>query len=239
VAQPPLIVAHKGASAYAVGNSAEALSLAIRLGADAIELDVQLTSDNHLVVYDKWFVHDGGRQFPVVESTLAQVRRLAEQTVSGATFLTLPEALGMIVPTRLEVLVELKNSRMLQPLLLGERVHDDLREAGMLNRSYMFSFDHQMIAHISHRDDVRKGILYVARLVNLAETLRLTGSSFVETRNDFLDRCLVDDLHRMGVTVCGWATDEEQELRRLSALGVDMVTVNAPDLARQAIGNQP
>lgn len=47
------IFAHRGASAYAPENTLAAFDLAQRLGADGIELDVQLTKDGEVVV-----IHD-------------------------------------------------------------------------------------------------------------------------------------------------------------------------------------
>ena len=45
--------AHRGASGYAPENTMEAYRLAQRMGADGIELDVQLSKDGELVV-----IHD-------------------------------------------------------------------------------------------------------------------------------------------------------------------------------------
>ena len=42
--------AHRGASAYAPENTLEAFKLAAGQGADGVELDVQLSRDNELVV---------------------------------------------------------------------------------------------------------------------------------------------------------------------------------------------
>ena len=49
----PLIFAHRGASKVAPENTLPAFEAAIRLGADGVELDVQYSSDGHLVV-----IHD-------------------------------------------------------------------------------------------------------------------------------------------------------------------------------------
>lgn len=51
--RPPLVIAHRGASAYAPGNSLAAFALAVELGADGVELDVRLAPDGTLAV-----VHD-------------------------------------------------------------------------------------------------------------------------------------------------------------------------------------
>jgi len=47
----PLVIAHRGASAHAPENTLSAFKLAIEQGASAIELDVQLTSDQEVVVF--------------------------------------------------------------------------------------------------------------------------------------------------------------------------------------------
>ena len=49
----PVIFAHRGASAHAPENTLAAFELALQQGADAIELDVKLTVDGHVVV-----IHD-------------------------------------------------------------------------------------------------------------------------------------------------------------------------------------
>jgi len=47
----PLIIAHRGASAQAAGNSLEAFEKAIAAGADAIEFDVRRTREGELIVF--------------------------------------------------------------------------------------------------------------------------------------------------------------------------------------------
>ena len=46
-----LVIAHRGASAYASENTLRAFELAVRQGADMCELDVQRTADGVLVVF--------------------------------------------------------------------------------------------------------------------------------------------------------------------------------------------
>lgn len=54
VTAPPLIVAHRGASAYRAEHTAAAYALALEQGADGLECDVRLTRDGHLVcVHDR------------------------------------------------------------------------------------------------------------------------------------------------------------------------------------------
>src|SRR4029434_2828436 len=45
---PPLVIAHRGASAYEPENTLRAFDLAIKQGAQMIELDLHVTCDNHV-----------------------------------------------------------------------------------------------------------------------------------------------------------------------------------------------
>lgn len=48
-----MVIAHRGASSYAPENTFAAFDLALRMGACHVELDVDATSDGHIVV-----IHD-------------------------------------------------------------------------------------------------------------------------------------------------------------------------------------
>src|SRR5215217_9518705 len=92
------VLAHRGASAYAPENTLAAFRIAIEQRADWLELDVQQTSDGHLVVFHDLRVDDrtNGRG-PLRDMTLAQVRALD----AGSKFS--PEFAGEPVPTFDEV----------------------------------------------------------------------------------------------------------------------------------------
>jgi len=47
----PIVYAHRGASAYEIENTIPSFELAIKMKADAVEFDVQLTADNRVVVF--------------------------------------------------------------------------------------------------------------------------------------------------------------------------------------------
>lgn len=55
----PYAIAHRGASAYAPGNSLRAFEIAADLGADFWELDLRVTADGEIVVYHDPVLPDG------------------------------------------------------------------------------------------------------------------------------------------------------------------------------------
>jgi glycerophosphoryl diester phosphodiesterase len=84
----PLVIAHRGASRDAPGNTPEAFESAIALGADAVELDVRRTADGVLVVH-----HNASRRgVPVAMLThAALVRRSRHEPPTLDTVLDLCE----------------------------------------------------------------------------------------------------------------------------------------------------
>lgn len=124
--EAPIVVAHRGASGYLPEETLGSYELAIKLGADYIEPDVQMTSDGHLVamhdttlnrttnVADLFAPRNG--RYNVSDFTLAEIKQL---TVKPTGLLSRPDSTypGFTpsmadpykVPTLEEVLVFLKD----------------------------------------------------------------------------------------------------------------------------------
>ena len=72
----PLVIAHRGASAYRPENTFSAYELAVEQGADMIEIDLHRTRDGAVVVaHDEGLERIGGRG-DIADATLAEVRAL-------------------------------------------------------------------------------------------------------------------------------------------------------------------
>ncbi|HEX9332722.1 MAG TPA: glycerophosphodiester phosphodiesterase family protein, partial [Anaerolineales bacterium] len=73
----PVIFAHRGASTHAPENTLAAFELALAQNADAIELDVKLSADGHVVViHDQTVDRTTGSHGRVKDLSLAQFQSL-------------------------------------------------------------------------------------------------------------------------------------------------------------------
>ena len=109
----PLNIAHRGASAYAPGNTLAAFRLALEMGADGFELDVMLSADGHLVViHDDTVDRTTDGRGPVRQKTLAELKTLDagkfDARFAGERIPTLQEVLDLVAGNRAFVIVELK-----------------------------------------------------------------------------------------------------------------------------------
>lgn len=236
-----LIVAHRGASATEPENTLAAFEAALAAGADAIELDVRLTSDGVPVV-----MHDAdvagatnGSGF-VHEMTLADVKRLDASGGAGAraevpTLVEVLEAVG----DRAGVDLEIKN-------LPGEPAFDSPSESildATLEALEVSSFPGPVLISSFNwltierckqvAPEIPTGFLTIAAIDAHAALVytRGNGHDFVLPQTPALLQAgegLVREAHDHGVRVGTWVADEEPVLETLFSWGVDAIACNDP-----------
>ncbi|HHH81805.1 MAG TPA: glycerophosphodiester phosphodiesterase, partial [Chloroflexi bacterium] len=109
-----LMIAHRGASAYAPENTMAAFRLAEAMGADGIEFDVKLTADGvPIVMHDATLDRTTDGSGEVARRTLNEIRKLDagsffEDSFAGEKVPTLAEVLETLGPDML-LNIELTN----------------------------------------------------------------------------------------------------------------------------------
>lgn len=107
------IIGHRGAAGLALENSQESLLLAKQYELDAIEFDVRLTKDGHLVVlHDSHTGRVANKFVRARTQTLAQLKKLILK--NDQRILSLDEALSLLKDTN--VIIELKDRGIAEKL---------------------------------------------------------------------------------------------------------------------------
>lgn len=249
------IIAHRGASGLAPENTYAAVSLAWRLGTDAVEIDVRLTRDGRIVaMHDATTKRTAGRDLAVAESTLAQLRALDAGSWKGAAWAgekipTLEEILAT-VPADKRLFIELKSTAEILPEL--QRV---LKRSGTTPaQTAIISFDLDTLKTVKQRmprlkvywvhgsspkRDEKTGQLVRdqrnGRLIDppdaLIEKCRRAKIDGLDLKGDSqLTREIADRMHGLGLELYVWTIDRPEDAKRLIELGVDGITTNRPDL---------
>ncbi len=132
----PYVMAHRGASAIATENSLSAFRIAIEAGADVIETDLQLTSDNRIVCFhDETTERMTGDLLRVGTATAGELSRLRlskhDSSASERQHIPFLEELLDIAPRNVVLALELKDARFatldgaaLLTAALAERITD-------------------------------------------------------------------------------------------------------------------
>ncbi|ACQ78944.1 glycerophosphoryl diester phosphodiesterase [Beutenbergia cavernae DSM 12333] len=224
----PLVAAHRGASATHPENTLLAFRAAVDAGADAIELDVRCSSDGVLVViHDATLDRTTDGHGPVAAHRAAELVRL---DAGGSGLPTLEEVAEQIgVP----LLVEVKSADaapVLARLLVAEP-----RFAARV-RVMSFRADHLRVV-AQYAPDVPR--VLVTRWPGRAALARAAAVGAVGV-NAFWPSVTPGSVARAragGLGVLTWGLGErnlERRLARAVGLGVDVVIVDDPGLARAA-----
>jgi len=222
----PLVIAHRGASAYEVENSLAAFRAAAPRGADGVELDVHATTDGALMVHHDDVLPGTGR---IPELTGAQAR--AHRLANGEPLPTLAEALHAVGP-RLQVFVEVKS--------LPPRYDAALLEAldrGPNPRGYaVHGFDHRIVQRLGQaRPALPRGVLSASYPVRPLVPLADAGATMLWQERPLIDRALVEAAHGAGARLFAWTVDLASDMERLAALGVDGLCTNVADVCRRVV----
>jgi glycerophosphoryl diester phosphodiesterase len=242
------LYAHRGASAERPENTMLAFERAIEVGVDAIETDVHLTRDGHLIVsHDDNAARMTGSRLAWADITLADARRLDAGWGFVAPDGTRPYAgKNVTVPTFEEVLVafpqvhlnvDLKDPRAIGPML------DLVRAHGAEERVTLASFDTKTSVELRRRGYTGETALSqgeVATLLGLPallwRQLPFTGTAAqVPTRHGVVhfDRAsFIAKCHAIGLRVDFWVIDHAAEAQRLLELGADGIMTNDPAAIR-------
>jgi glycerophosphoryl diester phosphodiesterase len=235
----PVIFAHRGASAHAPENTLAAFELALAESADAIELDVKLSADGHVVV-----IHDGtidrttGAHGRVKDLSLADLRTLDSGSFFSEKFKnekipTLEEVFES-VGKRTFINVELTNYNTPRDHLV-ESVCTLVKKFA-LQDSVMFSsfFALNLSKARGVLPEVPRGLLAFNGL--LGAWARSFG--FVFGKYQALHPYLKDTtpqqvqrVHRLNRRVHVWTVNAADDMRRLFNWGVDGIFTDDPALA--------
>jgi glycerophosphoryl diester phosphodiesterase len=227
----PLVIAHRGASGYRPENTLPAYELAIEQGADMIEIDLHRTRDAATVVtHDESLEHLGGRG-EIAEASLAEIHSL--DAGGGERVPTLDEVLDHF-GSRIPFNLELKSGGRGAYAGLETAALESVRLRGLLGQTLFSSFYDPVLQRLRELEPkARIGLLLSARAP--ARPIDRARAVRAESLNPWLglaSRQLVDRAHAAGLRVYPYTVNEERDMRRLLARGVDGMFTNYPDRLR-------
>ncbi len=226
--------AHRGAAGLAPENTLAAFRMAIELGADASELDLQATKDGVVVViHDDTVDRTTDGRGRIADLTLAEIKRLDAGAKFGAAFRgervpTLRELVDLVKASgnhrfRLNLEIKFAEGREGEPLDLEERVLAVLAETGFIDRVIVQSFHHPSAAKMKRLAPTIPAGLLVGQRQQPADpvaAVRQHGVDYYAPHHSLVTPDLLQTLHRASIPVVTWTANDPADMRRLIALGL-------------------
>lgn len=224
--------AHRGASGHAPENTLPAFELAHMLGADGIELDVQLTRDGvPVVIHDERIdrVSDGTGY--VKDYTLKELKKFNMNknfpAYGKVAIPTLEEAYDFVKNTDMVINLELKNSTIFYEGM-EEKVLRLAVEKGLADRMIYSSFNHYSMRRLQQiLPSARIAFLYSNGILDMGDYACRYGAYAVHPsvkNTEYPD--MVRECHERGIKVHVWTVNEEADFEKMRKLGVDAVITN-------------
>ncbi|HEX2452323.1 MAG TPA: glycerophosphodiester phosphodiesterase [Vicinamibacterales bacterium] len=253
----PLVYAHRGGAALRPENTIAAFDHGMSLGADGLEFDVHLSRDGVVVVHHddtlERTTNGRGRLRDHTADELArldagyQFRSADPDRASLFPF----RGSGIGVPTLREVLRRYQQARLIIELKvnepeLAERSLREVREAGALERVSFGAFGWRVLHAVREREPgiktgaAREETRWALYRSWVAWPLGRTAYSEFQVperagSTTIVTPRFIAHAHRAGLPVKVWTVNDEADMRRLLAWGVDGLISDRPDIAARAV----
>ncbi|MGB3798945.1 MAG: glycerophosphodiester phosphodiesterase family protein [Lewinella sp.] len=223
----PLIIAHRGASGYALENSLAAFRSAVELRADMIELDVFTLKDGQVVCF-----HDGdlqrltGTEGKIADYTLAELNQL---TLTDGSRIPLLSTAMQVMDKQLRLNIELKGPGTAEPTY--RIIQQYIRDHGWkIEDFHISSFRHDELTKMRALDSrIEIGILPHGSPVAAMEVGNELGAASINAHLGSLNPETVAQMHGAGFKIYAWTVNSPADIRRLLDLGIDGYITNYPD----------
>jgi len=231
-----LIIAHRGESYDAPENTLASINLAWKRDADAVEIDVQLTKDEKIVlIHDKTTLRTGGKYKRIVSNNYDELLKIDVGQYKGTRWKNeriplLGEVLDSMPGNKI-LFVEIKSDeRIIKPL-------QNLIEQKKINpvQIKFIGFNINTIKVLKEKLPeigtywIVEGKNYKTK-ANLKQTItkclsaRLDGLD-VQARK-YLNKDVIHSVKNSGLKIYTWTADDPERAKRLYLDGIEGITTN-------------
>ncbi|MBP8594776.1 MAG: glycerophosphoryl diester phosphodiesterase membrane domain-containing protein [Ruminococcus sp.] len=232
------ITAHRGFSKVAPENTLYAFEAALDSGADYIELDVQLTKDEQLVVFhDDTLDRVTDRKGKLRDYTYSELQHISVgEWFKGGDFADariplLSEVLDL-VGDDIMLNIEIKNNGNMKETV--RQTVELIQLYGIDDSCYVTSFSYAALKQVKSLDpSIKTGLI-----ANVATTTAMTQLKYIDAMSMnyiFVNQTVVNAAHQNGKRIFVWTVDRKGDMQQMIALGVDNIITNRPDQVAELV----
>lgn len=239
----PLVTSHAACKGHAPENTLAGIEAALRLGADAIEIDVHCTADGVPVL-----IHD-----ETVDRTTDGTGNIHDMPLEVARALDAgarqfaPKFEGARIPTLSEVLELTRGKALLQIEVkqagIEAQVAQAVRDADAIADCEVHSFWPQVVRAMRETEPRMAAALLTdgRRIVDWHDFFGFAlsiNAQGVSVYYAFATPEIVRMGQRRSLTFMTWTVDDEKDMAAMCEAGVDSICSNFPDLVRKVVDEE-
>lgn len=222
-----LKIGHRGAKGYENENTLVSFQKAIDLGADGIELDVQLSLDNEIMV-----IHDetldrttDGKGFL---NTFSLEKLKSFRTQNGEQIPTLQEVLDA-VDQKCFINIELKGKGTAKPVI--ELIQRYIKEKNWsYNLFLVSSFDWKMLGEVRNLDAmIPIGVLTEESIDHAIAFAKESKAQNIHPCFHLITLENTEQMQKEGFQVFAWTVNELEDIQKMKTFNVNGIITDFPD----------
>jgi glycerophosphoryl diester phosphodiesterase len=236
----PLIIAHRGESFDAPENTLASINLAWERNAEAVEIDVHLSKDNHvIVIHDPSAKRVGGINKEIKNLTLSELKSIdvgtwKNEKFRGEKIPTLPEVLATI-PNGKKLIIEIKSDNRILPFLKKDIENSNLES----DQIEFISFNYSSVVNVKKLLPSHKVLLladldytWYSRLISpsVDKLIHKVKSADLDGLDVWAGKLLTSEfVHKVksaNLLLYVWTVDDPNLAQKLISFGVDGITTN-------------
>ncbi|KAA0229489.1 glycerophosphodiester phosphodiesterase [candidate division KSB1 bacterium] len=222
---------HRGASGHAPENTLAAIRLAMEMGAQMTEIDVQQTADDQLVLFhDDSLARTSSGRGLLWQKNLAELKMLDAGSWFNAQFAgeplpTLAEAIALVRgKIKLNIEVKLHGHERNIAQLVVETIRREQFEQECIVTSFGFE-----VADEIKRLAPELSVGYIFGPREYREEVFSGNVEVLSTHHSLVDAAFVQKARAAGKEVHVWTVNEKPLMNKLLDLGVNAIITNYPD----------
>jgi len=212
------VIAHRGASFLEPENTIKAIKMAVKMGADFVEVDVRKSKDNKLVImHDEDIDRTTDGKGLVKDYMVSELKKFGAG--KGERIPTLDEVIEC-VKDRVGLVIEIKEPGTEGKIL--EKIDENELENVILT-----SFYHKSIKNARKMSpSVDAGIIFTCQPVDVNHMASNASTNIIFPSYRYMNEDMVKKAHRNGILVYPWTIDNPEIFEKFVEMGVDGIVTN-------------
>lgn len=233
--------AHRGFSGKYPENTMLAFKKAIEVGADGIELDVQLTKDGEVVIiHDETIDRTTDGEGFVCEYTYDELKKFDASYIYKDKYgfnpiPTLKEYFELVKDLDFITNIELKTG-INEYLGIEEKVYKLIKEFRLESKAIISSFNHFSILRMKKiAPELKYGFLSETWIIDAGEYCKKYGVSCYHPHFKNLIPSVIDELKKNNIEINTWTVNKKEDIEYLISKNIDILIGNYPDLIKKTL----
>lgn len=231
------ITAHRGASSSYPENTMSAFKGAVEFGADWIELDVQLTKDDKIVVsHDTNLIRVAGVNKNIIDMTYDEIKEIDvgsffSEKFKGEKIPLLSDVIEFAIENNIRLNIELKPTG--KEIEFEKKVIDLINQYSFKDRCVIASQIYTVLENSKKYDNTIKTVYVINDTIKNINDVKYSDDISMESNHINIEQ--VKKIHASNKKIYAWTVNTKEKISQMVLLNVDNIITDDVKLAEKIV----